>query len=188
MATMPKPASPTESWACAYDAWNRPASIPSGPMVYYGIRYDGLNRQTMECWLLVGWMVSSNCRYYTSSWQLVETRSGASGSTQPENAQPTYQYVWSPRYIDAAVLRDKNTDSDGLCDDQRLYFLNDANYNVTCLVDTAGDAVECYAYSAYGSVSYYTPAWSSRGSSSYGNVILFAGRELDTTLGLYRTE
>ena len=38
------------------------------------------------------------------------------------------------------MLRDKNTDADGLCDDERIYYLGDANFNVTTLVDTGGDA------------------------------------------------
>ena len=45
------------------------------------------------------------------------------------------------------MLRDKNTDSDSLCDDQRIYYLDDANFNVTAIVDTAGDALERYVYS-----------------------------------------
>ena len=68
-------------------------------------------------------------------------------------ASPEYQYVWSARYIDATVLRDKNTDTDSLCDDQRLYYLTDANMNVTCLVDTGGNAVERYLYDPYGNMT-----------------------------------
>ena len=85
--------------------------------------------------------------FYNSAWQVLETRDTTTESDQPENLQPDWQYVWSPRYIDAPVLRDKNTDADGLCDDERLYYLGDANFNVTTLVDTGGDAVERYLYS-----------------------------------------
>ena len=82
--------------------------------------------------------------FYNSAWQVLETRDTTTESDQPENLQPDWQYVWSPRYIDAPVLRDRNTDSDGLCDDERIYYLGDANFNVTTLVDTGGDAVERY--------------------------------------------
>ena len=44
----------------------------------------------------------------------------------PESLIPVVQYVWSARYIDAAVLCDVNTDADGLCDDGRYYYLSDA--------------------------------------------------------------
>jgi hypothetical protein len=63
---------------------------------------------------------------------------------------PEVQYVWSPRYVAAAVLWDRNTNGDGLCDGERLYYLNDANFNVTTLVATNGDAVGRFVYEAYG--------------------------------------
>ena len=59
------------------------------------------------------------------------TRESASENTEPETLDPEYQYVWSARYIDAAVLRDENKNADGDCTDagtdERIYFLNDAN-------------------------------------------------------------
>ena len=58
------------------------------------------------------------------------------------------------------MLRDKNTDADGLCDDERLYYLGDANFNVTTLVDTGGDALERYVYSPYGVLTIYDATWS----------------------------
>ena len=94
----------------------------------------------------------------------------SSENTGPESVQPQYQYVWSRRYIDAPVLRDKNTDADGLCDDERIYYLGDANFNITTLVSTAGDAVERYVYSPYGVLTIYDATWANvRSASSYGN-------------------
>jgi len=66
-----------------------------------------------------------------------------------EGLDPYEQFVWSPRYIDSLVLRDRNDDGDcqtgdlggdgnpangvtGL--DERLFYLSDANYNVTAVV------------------------------------------------------
>ena len=69
-----------------------------------------------------------------------EMRIDASGQT----------YVMSPVYVDAIVLRDSDTDGSnttGECDgtdtnkfEQRVYVLNDANYNVTGLVGDTGDS------------------------------------------------
>ncbi|TVS19588.1 MAG: RHS repeat-associated core domain-containing protein, partial [Planctomycetaceae bacterium] len=74
----------------------------------------------------------------------------------------------------------------GLCDDQRLYYLNDANFNVTALLNTAGDAVERYVYSPYGVVTIYDATWTnSRSASTYANVTLYTGRELEAEIGLY---
>jgi RHS repeat-associated protein len=123
--------------------------------------------------------------FYNQQWQVLETRETATESDQPESLQPQYQYVWSPRYIDAVVLRDENTDADGLCDDQRLYYLNDANFNVTCLVDTGGDAIERYLYEPYGVLSVMDGSFGSRSASSYDNPYTFTGRRLDAETGLY---
>ena len=86
----------------------------------------------------------------------------------------------------APVLRDKNTDSDNLCDDERLYFANDANMNVTALVGTDGTVLERYVYDPYGKVTIYDDDWSeTRNTSSYDNNILFAGYYHDWETGLY---
>jgi len=47
--------------------------------------------------------------------QVIETRETASSTAEPENVQPTYQNVWSPRYIDSLILRD--------ADEQRVFYL-----------------------------------------------------------------
>ena len=109
-----------------------------------------------------------------------------SENTGPESLQPQYQYVWSPRYIDAPVLRDENTDADGLCDDGRIYYLGDANFNVTALVDTAGDALERYLYSPYGVPMIHDASWANiRSDSSYANGYTYTGRQWDRETGLY---
>jgi len=124
--------------------------------------------------------------FYNQGWQELESRRTTSENTGPESVQPQYQYVWSRRYIDAPVLRDKNTDADGLCDDERLYYLGDANFNVTTLVSTAGDAVERYVYSPYGVLTIYDATWANvRSASSYANAYTYTGRQLDTETGLY---
>lgn len=123
--------------------------------------------------------------YYSAAWQVLETRKSATESTDPESLQPEFQYVWCARYIDAPVLRDQNTDQDGLCDDERLFYTTDANMNVTALVNTSGTVVERYTYSPYGEVSIYDASWSSRSSSSYASTILFAGYPRDAETGLY---
>jgi RHS repeat-associated protein len=124
--------------------------------------------------------------YYNAARQMLETRDTTTENDQPENLQPDYQYVWSARYIDAPVRRDQNTDQDGLCDDQRLYFLTDANVNVTTLLYTIGAPLERYQYDPYGKVTIYTADWSStRSSSLYNNVRLFTGREYAFETGYY---
>ena len=72
-----------------------------------------------------------------------------------------------------------------------LYYLNDANFNVTALVGKVGAAwavIEHYAYDPYGNVTVYDPTWATvrASGSSYSNTVLFAGCALDPLSGLYQ--
>ena len=79
--------------------------------------------------------------------------------------------------------------------DGRLYYLTDANNNVTTLLSSSGSVLERYAYNAYGfagttfcadpnNYNYLYRQW----VSAYGNTILFGCMDLDTYTGLYHTE
>ena len=151
--------------------------------------YDALNRRTKE-------FVNADTDddfdsfrhfYYNFGWQLLETRLATSENDEPEDLYPEYQYVWSVRYMDAPVLRDKNTDDDDLCDDERLYYANDANMNVTALLATDGTPLERYVYDPYGKVTVLDADFSADadGKSDYDNRILFAGYYFDNETGLY---
>jgi YD repeat-containing protein len=50
------------------------------------------------------------------------------------------------------VLRDRDTNGDGTLD-ERLWVLQDANYNVVALLDNSGNVVERYAYDPFGQVT-----------------------------------
>ncbi|MBM4094167.1 MAG: RHS repeat-associated core domain-containing protein [Planctomycetes bacterium] len=64
--------------------------------------------------------------------------------------------------------------------------LGDANFNITTLVDTAGDALERYVYTPYGVLTIYDATWSNvRGTSTYSNSYTYTGRQLDAETGLY---
>jgi len=68
--------------------------------------------------------------YYNAAWQLVECRCSPAVVSNPTDlgTTPIYQYVWSARYVDAPVLRDKNTDGaggDDECNDGPLHYLTD---------------------------------------------------------------
>jgi RHS repeat-associated protein len=165
----------------------------AGETVIARYEYDALNRRTKE-------FINADTDddfdsfrhfYYTEGWQLLETRL-ATGEDEdhPETLQPEYQYVWSLRYMDAPVLRDENKDADDDCTesgtDERLYYANDANMNVTALVGTDGTPLERYVYDPYGKVTIYDGTWTNtRNSSSYDNSILFCGYYLDWETGLY---
>jgi RHS repeat-associated protein len=93
--------------------------------------------------------------------------------------EPIEQYVWDVRYVDAPVVRWHDLDDDGTFEDANevLYYTNDANMNVTALVNTSGTVVERYVYDPYGKVTIYDPNWDAPKSwdASKKNEILYCG-------------
>ncbi len=75
----------------------------------------------------------------------------------------TYQYVWGAGDVDELVLRD--TYSGGV-KTQRLYAQQNANDNVTALVNTSGQVQERYLYDPYGSVTVTDASWNPRSGNA----------------------
>jgi RHS repeat-associated protein len=148
--------------ALVYDAWNRLVAYKSGGTVLETMAYDGLNRRIVTN---AGTGVDL---YYSTSWQVLEERAGGAAQAQ---------YVWSVVYTDALVERDRGS--------ERLYAQQDANWDVTALVDTTGTVQERNVYDPYGQATVLTPSWGSRGTSSYAWVYLHQGGRFDGVVGLY---
>ena len=178
-------ATEAEALLVVYDAWNRPVEFwkdtdESGDLDDPGdtqileCRYDGAGRRIQKT---VKGDPDVTFDYYYSGRQVVEIRKDGS-------EHPYKQYVWGLRYVHSPVCRwyDENADGEGVV---QHYYCNDANFNVTALVDTGGNVVERYAYSPYGKVSFFDGNWQPRQSSAYANDILFTGHRLDTETGLY---
>jgi RHS repeat-associated protein len=84
------------------------------------------------------------------------------------------------------VERDRDANgqsSDGL--EERLYAQQDANYNITALVDANGTVVERYVEDPYGQVMVLTANWADRGVSLFAWLYLHQGGRFDVTSGLY---
>ena len=137
--------------------------------------------------------------YYNNQWQNLEVRKDAgkaragSPSAEPDLATTlNEQYVWSARYVDAPVLRDRDTGTDGTLD-ETLYYTTDGNSNITALVGTDGAVVERYVYDSYGKVTFLTGAWvktqigqETAGTlSAYATEVLYCGYRFDSESGLY---
>jgi RHS repeat-associated protein len=155
MTTMPQPSAPTSSYTAVYDAWNRLVSLTDGATTVGQYAYDGANRRTTK-------LVSGTTRhfYYSAAWQVLEERIGTSNTADR-------QFVWGLRYIDDLVLRDRGT--------ERLYCLQDPNWNVTALSDSSGTIQERYSYAPYATPSVLTGIFASRSLSSYDWETLYAG-------------
>ena len=128
--------------------------------------------------------------YYYDGWQVIEE--------QDESQVLLQQYVYG-RYIDGALVLDRNLDGDGDATgggDQRLYYHQNGLYSTFALTDTSGTIVEAYQYDAYGGQTVFRPGdgpvsfgpgdiVDRGGASSVGNPYLFTGRRLDPETGLY---
>ena len=161
-----------------YDAWDRLVQVNQGSTIVAQYRYDGAGRQVEVLTNFTGATPGSVTHNYYSGQQVIETRDGtpdAFAASLPVH----YQYIWSARGNNSLILRDDFTQTPGTTA-ARLYYLNDANFNVTALVGNVGgvwQAVERYAYNPYGNVTVYDPTWATvrTSGSLYYNTILFAG-------------
>jgi len=182
MTTIPQPAAPTTSYAGTWDAWNRLVKLMDGMTTVGEYAYDGLFRRTKK-------VISGTTRhfYYSSLWQVLEERVGSAAAADR-------QFVWGMRYIDDLVLRDRDADSNpatgnlgitGSGLEERLYCIQDPNWNVTAVSNPSGAIQERYRYSTYGAPSVLTATFAPRAASLYAWEILFAGYRWDGESGLH---
>jgi RHS repeat-associated protein len=213
MTRAPRPgqeSTASEGLLMVYDAWNRQAAVyrdangdgakdANDPLIQEA-RYDGLNRRITKIVRHVQGETVTYDRtdyYYNEGWQCLEERTGSHASLgdYPPNesgARGTVatavkvQWLWDIRYIDAPVLRWRDADANsenGL--EETLYYANDANRNVTALVNTSGTVVERYAYDPYGKPLFFDASWNPLSASAYSNEILYCGYRWDPETGLY---
>lgn len=175
LTTLPQPAAPGSGFVATYDAWNRLVKLTSGGQTVQVNEYDGRNYRTVRKDYTAGILDETRHFYYTDDWRVVEERVGTSTA-------PNRQFVWGVRGLDDLILRDRSTTGTL---NERLYALQDANGNVTAVADTAGVVQERYEYTPYGETSVLTPAFGSRGMSSYGWETTFAGYRWDAYSGLF---
>jgi RHS repeat-associated protein len=173
MRKLPQPPNPSSGYEATWDAWNRLVQLTDGDTIIAQFAYDGLMRR-------VSAVYPSEARhfYYSSAWQILEERPG----TSPDTATPDRQFVWGMRYIDELILRDRSVTGTL---DERLYAMQDANWNITAICDTSGDIQERYAYSAYGVVQFLDPDFNPVTSSDFGWETLYCGYRFVTAAGLY---
>jgi RHS repeat-associated protein len=170
MTSMPQVVTPTSAFTATYDAWNRMVKISNTGGTVATYQYDGRNRRIVKVTT-----ATSETRhfYYTSSWQDIEERIGASTSMDA-------QYVWGVRYIDELVCRDDATSTPA----RRLYALQDANFNLTAITDTSGTVQERYLFDPYGNRTIISPSWAVISGSAFAWVIGHQGLVHDQESGL----
>ena len=162
--------------AGVYDAWGRLVEVDSGSNVVEQFRYDGLGRRVQ---------VLSN--FTGGSTATAETRllPRAAGRRDPlayrrhvchgvyTGGMMTggYQYVWSPLYVNSAILRDTLDASGSASAGERIFYLTDANNNVTAVLQHNGgktwQVAARYSYDPYGNwTEFYTEPGATRSTTT----------------------
>jgi RHS repeat-associated protein len=153
-----------------YDAWNRLVSVKNGGTTLATYAYDGAGRRV------------------TATASGTTTDSYFSGSVVAEDYRGGQAYertVAAPGYVDAVLLRDKDTDANGTLD-QRVYFTADANANITGVLSASATVLQHQFYTAYGEVAYTDASWSNT-TDAYGLSRLFQGMRYAAAIGWYVT-
>jgi RHS repeat-associated protein len=150
----------------SYDAWNRSINVKNAAgTAIASYSYDPRDRRVTEA---AGG--TDTVIYFTNQWQAIE---------EDQGGIVTRQNVWGLGYVNQLVERDDNSTSGSLGISgsglgERLYAQQDADWNVTALVDTSGNVAERTVYSPYGSATFLTPSWTST-TDSYSQNVLFQG-------------
>lgn len=172
--------------------------------------YDALNRRIRfthdnvindtepeSYWVYGG----TNNLYYSLAWQVIEDHATSyvtqwdSGINEvtTTNSSSKSQNVWSLVYIDNLLLRDKDADGSsgtgnlgesGSGLEQRLYAQQDANHNITALVNTSGAVVQRFVYDPYGVSTALTASWTST-TDAYNWHYRHQGTRWESEIGLY---
>ena len=161
-----------EVWHTTQYNVNDPESSSWGndPIVRY--YYDGLNRRVKK-----DLNSGTDVVYLYDGWRCIEEREDDGGTWEARR-----QYVYGGIYIDEPLIFDKDTDSDGDCTDaggsSRLFYCQQANFNVVALAESDGDVVEKVTYDPYGEYSLIL-------DGSTGNALFFQGQRWDSDADLY---
>jgi RHS repeat-associated protein len=197
MIFAPKTGSETTGLHYVYDAWNRQVKVyadASGSLsdLMATYKYDGAKRRIEKVVTAAGGGAADLHYYYNANWQLLEERS-MSGST----LLAANQYVWSPRYIDAPLVRFHDGNADGDCDpttdvdDTIRYYTSDANHNVTTTITigygspSTTTTTQHIVYDAYGKATVYNDTWSTNLGAPAEDGPLYCGYFFDAETANY---
>ncbi len=132
-----------------YDAWNRLIEVKN----YSGQVIAQYTYNAQNYAVTVGYPQgnneipagTTNYIYYSNQWQVIEVRTGGTSVSDVST-----QMVWSAAYVNAAILQDSYANG-VIQPNERLYFLQDADWNTTAVVGydpTSGtwNVVQRYVY------------------------------------------
>jgi RHS repeat-associated protein len=132
-------------------------AIKSGGTNYATFKYDSLGRRIQEGigYLGATWM-------YYAGWNLVDAY----------NSTPTVdeENVWSPIAPDTLIETNRDIGNTGHLN-TLVYVQQDANQDVTAVINTSGAVQERYVYDPYGAYTILTANWATRGTSITNSVV-----------------
>jgi RHS repeat-associated protein len=147
-----------------YDAWNRLVAVKNNGTTIAAYGYNGAGQRINETH-----GSTTTDLYLSAANQVLEERVG--GVVQARN-------VWGPEYVNELIVRDQSSQHNGVLD-QRLYVVQDANWDVTALVDTSGNVLERDDYDPFGAQTVLNVDFTVRGTSSYAMSYGFQGMRTD---------
>jgi len=169
MTRIPKPDDWSDHFHLEYDGWNRLVRVldadDTTKIAEY--TYDPRNFRVLKKTYDSGQLDETRHFYYNTRWQCLEER--VDSSTDPER-----QFIWGLRYIDELLLRDRDADVNGTVE-ERVYALQDANWNAAGIASSAGGLQERFIYSTFGTPEYLTSSFGALTESSHLWRALFAG-------------
>ena len=163
-----------------YDALNRlvkltePGATTTDPVQEN--QYDGRGYRIVSKSYTAGTLTETRHAYFTDQWQCLEERLGTSTTSDR-------QFIWGVRYIDDLILRDRSVSGGTL--NERLYALQDANWNVTTVTDSTGTIQERYEYEPYGVTTVLAPDFTLRTTSNFAWETTYCGYRWDQSTGLF---
>lgn len=186
-----------EGRSLAFDAWNRLVRVSDASgRVVARYEYDGLNRRVVEQVGPVAATAPIRDIFYSAQWQVLEERVRTATGDIGRTAEA--RYVWSPVYVDALVMRDRDADrsaatgTGGL--EERVYAIQDANWNTTALVAASGvrgvlggAVISRFVYTPYGESQALTASWTPAAPAAVAAISwqhLFQGLEFTEITGL----
>ncbi len=157
-----------------WDAWNRIVEVKdeNGATTQRNA-YDGLTRRiTKEAGGVVVHI------YWSDRWKPLEERLDSETTA-------ARSYLWGerPGHRDELILRDRDTDGNGILD-ERLYVTMDY-FNGMAILGDGGEVMERYGFSAFGVRRAMAPNFSPRSTSLYAWDFGFQGHILDAETGWY---
>ena len=159
-----------------YDIWNRVVKVEnSSGGVLETYTYDAFGRRITE----TPNGQTTKDLYFDGSKVIEEQQAGTT----------TNQYVWGLGYVNSLVLRDDNSSGgnygktgSGL--GRRLFVQQDADWNVTSLVDSSGNVQERFVYDPYGRVQVVDKTTWNTSTDSFNWIYHFQGGRQDPISGL----